>query len=353
MKFGIFFEISIPRPWEDGVEKRVYDNCLEQAIVADESGFDYCWAVEHHFLEEYSHCSAPEVFLTAVAMKTQRIRIGQGIAVCVPEFNHPIRLAERAAVMDILSGGRLDFGTGRSATWTELGGFRASPDTTKATWDEFVSAIPKMWTQERYSHDGVAFSMPSRAVLPKPSPEAAPADVGRRHQPGHRARRRAPRHGRARPHLRRLRGAGEEDQDLPPDHPQLRAGRRHGQRPGGDGELPVLPPGRRDRRRDRQSPRRLVPLPRGAAGLGARELPRQGLRQLRAAASAPASAAGRARRGGRAAAQPLHRRSRSASPACSSSGRRRASTASTSSSTPTRRWSRPRCSTACGCSAAR
>ena len=168
MKFGIFFEISIPRPWEDGVEKRVYDNCLEQAIVADEAGFDYCWAVEHHFLEEYSHCSAPEVFLTAVAMKTQRIRIGQGIAVCVPEFNHPVRLAERAAVMDILSGGRLDFGTGRSATWTELGGFRANPDTTKATWDEFVAAIPKMWTQERYAHDGVAFSMPSRAVLPKP-----------------------------------------------------------------------------------------------------------------------------------------------------------------------------------------
>ena len=70
MKFGIFFEISIPRPWSEGVEKRVYDNCLEQAIVADQSGFDHCWAVEHHFLEEYSHCSAPEVFLTAVAMNT-------------------------------------------------------------------------------------------------------------------------------------------------------------------------------------------------------------------------------------------------------------------------------------------
>ena len=95
---------------------------------------------------------------------------------CVPEFNHPVRLAERAAVMDILSGGRLDFGTGRSATWTELGGFRASPDTTKATWDELVSAIPKMWTG-------------------------------------------APRHGRARADLRRARGAGEEDEDLPSDHP--------------------------------------------------------------------------------------------------------------------------------------
>jgi alkanesulfonate monooxygenase SsuD/methylene tetrahydromethanopterin reductase-like flavin-dependent oxidoreductase (luciferase family) len=168
MKFGIFFEISIPRPWHDGVEKAVYDRCLEQAVLADEVGFDYVWAVEHHFLEEYSHCSAPEVFLTAVAMKTERIRIGQGIAVCVPEINHPIRIAERAAVMDILSGGRYDFGSGRSATWTELGGFRANPDTTKATWDEFVRAIPRMWTEERYAHDGVSFSMPSRAVLPKP-----------------------------------------------------------------------------------------------------------------------------------------------------------------------------------------
>jgi alkanesulfonate monooxygenase SsuD/methylene tetrahydromethanopterin reductase-like flavin-dependent oxidoreductase (luciferase family) len=168
MKFGIFFEISIPRPWDDGAEKRVYDRCLEQARVADEAGFDYVWAVEHHFLEEYSHCSAPEVFLTAVAMQTERIRVAQGIAVCVPEFNHPVRIAERAAVIDILSGGRFDFGTGRSATWTELGGFRANPDTTKSSWDEFVRAIPRMWTEERYAHDGVHFSMPLRAVLPKP-----------------------------------------------------------------------------------------------------------------------------------------------------------------------------------------
>ena len=139
MKFGIFFEISVPRPWDADAEKTVYDRCIEQTVVADQAGFDYVWAVEHHFLEEYSHCSAPEVFLTACAVKTERIRIGQGIAVCVPEINHPVRVAERAAVMDIISGGRYDFGTGRSATWTELGGFRADPDTTKATWDEFVS----------------------------------------------------------------------------------------------------------------------------------------------------------------------------------------------------------------------
>ncbi len=168
MKFGIFYEISVPRPWDAEKEKTVYDNCLEQVRLADELGFDYVWAVEHHFLEEYSHCSAPEIFLTACAMQTNNIHVGHGIVVCVPEINHPVRIAERAAVLDLVSGGRLEFGTGRSATWTELGGFGADPDVTKETWDEIVRAVPKMWTQERYAHDGICFQMPSRAVLPKP-----------------------------------------------------------------------------------------------------------------------------------------------------------------------------------------
>ncbi len=167
MKFGIFFELSVPRPFEQN-ERIVYQNALEQTRLADELGFDQVWAVEHHFLEEYSHCSAPELFLTACAMQTEKIRVGHGIVTCVPEFNHPIRIAERAAVLDVLSGGRLEMGTGRSATWTELGGFQSNPDDTKKTWDEFVHAIPKMWTQERYRHEGQFFSMPSRAVLPKP-----------------------------------------------------------------------------------------------------------------------------------------------------------------------------------------
>src|SRR3984893_9367025 len=135
MKFGIFYEISVPRPWEREPEKRVYDNCLEQVGLADELGFDFVWAVEHHFLEEYSHCSAPEVFLTAVAAQTKRIRVGHGAVVCVPEMNHPIRIAERAAALDLISGGRLEFGTARSSTWTELGGFGADPDHTKKRWD--------------------------------------------------------------------------------------------------------------------------------------------------------------------------------------------------------------------------
>jgi alkanesulfonate monooxygenase SsuD/methylene tetrahydromethanopterin reductase-like flavin-dependent oxidoreductase (luciferase family) len=168
MKFGIFYELSVPRPWDKESERTTYMNSLEQVRLADELGFDQVWAVEHHFLEEYSHCSAPELFLTACAMQTKNIRVGHGIVTCVPEFNHPIRIAERAAVLDILSGGRLEFGTGRSATWTELGGFRANIDSTKQSWDEFVHCIPQMWTQERFSYEGRFFSMPSRAVLPKP-----------------------------------------------------------------------------------------------------------------------------------------------------------------------------------------
>jgi alkanesulfonate monooxygenase SsuD/methylene tetrahydromethanopterin reductase-like flavin-dependent oxidoreductase (luciferase family) len=167
MKFGLFYELSVPRPWTRESERTVYMNALEQVKLADELGFDYVWAVEHHFLEEYSHCPSPELFLTACAMVTKRIRVGHGIVVCVPEFNHPIKIAERTATLDILSGGRLDVGTGRSATWTELGGFNADPDLTKQTWDEFVRCLPKMWTSEKYSYQGRFWSMPPRTILPK------------------------------------------------------------------------------------------------------------------------------------------------------------------------------------------
>ena len=168
MKFGIFFELSVPRPFSREIEWATYHNALEQCRVADELGFDHVWAVEHHFLEEYSHCSSPEVFLAAVAAQTRRIRVGHGAVVCVPEMNHPIRVAERAAALDIVSSGRLEFGTARSSTWTELGGFGVDPDATKKTWDEFVRVLPKMWTQEEFEWHGKSFSMPSRNVLPKP-----------------------------------------------------------------------------------------------------------------------------------------------------------------------------------------
>ena len=174
MKFGIFFEMSTPRPFTPEVEAQVFLNALEQARLADELGFDWVWAVEHHFLEGYSHCSAPEVVLAAVAAQTRRIRVGHGAVVCVPEMNHPIRVAERAATLDIISGGRLELGTARSSTWTELGGFGVDPDQTKRTWDEYVRLLPRLWTEEFVSYDGLSFSMPERSVLPKPLQQPHP-----------------------------------------------------------------------------------------------------------------------------------------------------------------------------------
>jgi alkanesulfonate monooxygenase SsuD/methylene tetrahydromethanopterin reductase-like flavin-dependent oxidoreductase (luciferase family) len=168
MRFGIFFEMSTPRPFSAGTETAVFHNALEQARLADELGFEWAWCVEHHFLEEYSHSSAPEVVLAAVAAQTQRIRVGHGAVVCVPEMNHPIRVAERAAVLDIISRGRLELGTARSSTWTELGGFGVDPDDTKKTWDEFVRVLPRLWADEPVAWEGRCFSMPERNVLPKP-----------------------------------------------------------------------------------------------------------------------------------------------------------------------------------------
>jgi len=168
VKFGLFFQHAVLKPWDAHSEQRVLEQAVEQVVLADELGFDQAWQVEHHFLEEYSHGSAPEVFLAFCAAKTSRIRLGHGIALTLPPINHPARVAERAATVDILSGGRLEFGTGRAATWTELGGFVCDPDETREMWDESVRAIAKMWTSDEFGYEGKYFSMPPRNVLPKP-----------------------------------------------------------------------------------------------------------------------------------------------------------------------------------------
>ena len=168
MKFGIFYEISVPRPWDRRSEKKVFDNCLEQVAVGRRARLRFGLVRRASLPRGVFACSAPEIFLTACAMKTKKMRVGHGIVVCVPEFNHPIKIAERTATLDIISGGRLEVGTGRSATWNELGGFRANPDETKKTWDEFVRCLPEMWTQECFGYQGRSWSMPVRAILPKP-----------------------------------------------------------------------------------------------------------------------------------------------------------------------------------------
>src|ERR671927_620780 len=136
MKFGIFYELQLPRPWEPGGEHRLYQNALDQVELADRLGYDYAWEVEHHFLEEYSHSTAPEVFLAAASQRTKNIRLGHGIVQTPPPFNHPARIAERISMLDLVSGGRADFGTGESSSEAELGGFMIEPEQKRAMWEE-------------------------------------------------------------------------------------------------------------------------------------------------------------------------------------------------------------------------
>lgn len=168
MKFGLLYELEYARPWYPGFERALFHQALDQIELADRVGFDYVWQVEHHFLSEYSHSSAPEVFLGAVSQRTKRIRIGHGIVLLPMAYNHPIRVAERIATLDILSEGRVDFGTGRSGTPIELGGFGIDPALSREMWEEAVKVIPRMWLDEPFAYEGRFFNVPPRSVLPKP-----------------------------------------------------------------------------------------------------------------------------------------------------------------------------------------
>ncbi|MDE0084253.1 MAG: LLM class flavin-dependent oxidoreductase, partial [Candidatus Poribacteria bacterium] len=127
------------------------------------------WEVEHHFLEEYSHSSAPEVFLAACSQRTKQIRLGHGIVLMPPAYNHPARVAERLATLDLVSNGRVEWGTGESASHMELGGFNVDPKCKREMWEECTRETAKMMTQSPYAgYDGKHFSMPPRNVVPKP-----------------------------------------------------------------------------------------------------------------------------------------------------------------------------------------
>ena len=169
MKFGLFYEHQIPRPWHDGAEHKLFQDALAQVELADTLGFDYIWEVEHHFLEEYSHSSAPEVFLAACSQRTTQIRLGHGIVLMPPAYNHPARVAERIATLDLVSNGRVEWGTGESASRMELGGFNVDPKCKREMWAECTRETAKMMSQSPYAgHDGQFFSMPPRNVIPKP-----------------------------------------------------------------------------------------------------------------------------------------------------------------------------------------
>ena len=169
MKFGIFYEHQLPRPWDDGAEQRLFNEALEQVELADRLGIDYAWEVEHHFLEEYSHSSAPEVFLAACSQRTKNIRLGQGIRQVIPQYNHPARTAEVIATLDLVSNGRVDFGTGESSAELELGGFQIPVHEKRKMFLESTEQICNMLAMDPYpGYEGRYFSMPCRNVVPKP-----------------------------------------------------------------------------------------------------------------------------------------------------------------------------------------
>jgi alkanesulfonate monooxygenase SsuD/methylene tetrahydromethanopterin reductase-like flavin-dependent oxidoreductase (luciferase family) len=164
LDFGMFFELQLPRPWVEGNELELVHQALEWAELGEAAGIGYAWAQEHHFLEEYSHSSAPEVFLSAVSQRTKRMR-----------YNHPARVAERIAMLDLVSNGRAEWGTGESSSRLELDGFGVSYIEKRAMWAEATREAAKMLVATPYpGYRGKHFSMPARNVVPKPVQQPHP-----------------------------------------------------------------------------------------------------------------------------------------------------------------------------------
>jgi alkanesulfonate monooxygenase SsuD/methylene tetrahydromethanopterin reductase-like flavin-dependent oxidoreductase (luciferase family)/putative sterol carrier protein len=176
VRFGLFYEHQVPR--SEGFEideERLLADALDQIELADRLGYDYVWEVEHHFLEEYSHSSAPEVFLAAASQRTERIRLGHGIIQVPPAVNHPARVAERIATLDLVSGGRVELGTGEGSSQIELGGFGVDRDSKRAQWQEGLDAITRMFAEQPFAgYDGEFVWMPPRNVIPKPKQRPHP-----------------------------------------------------------------------------------------------------------------------------------------------------------------------------------
>jgi alkanesulfonate monooxygenase SsuD/methylene tetrahydromethanopterin reductase-like flavin-dependent oxidoreductase (luciferase family) len=178
VKFAMFYEIPVAKPWTKTSEREAYRDTIEQVKLGDRLGFHSVWTVEHHFLDEYSHCSNPEVLYGHLSAVTENIKIGYGVRLLPKPYNHPVRTAESVAVLDLVSNGRVLFGTGRSSTRAELEGFGVDPTETRAMWEEALRHIVGCWTNDEYAFEGKFWSMPKRRVLPKPLQDPHPPIFG-------------------------------------------------------------------------------------------------------------------------------------------------------------------------------
>ncbi|HZM30577.1 MAG TPA: LLM class flavin-dependent oxidoreductase [Acidimicrobiales bacterium] len=172
MKFGVFYELQLARPWRPDSEYRLYHDALDQLELADRLGYDHAWVVEHHFLEEYSHSSAPEVFLAAASQRTSRIRLGHGILQLTT--THPAKVVEKVAALDLLSDGRVEFGMGESASITELHPFGVRFRDKRELWEDAVRCAIPMFGEGGVEYQGTHFDFPLRNVLPKPRQKPHP-----------------------------------------------------------------------------------------------------------------------------------------------------------------------------------
>ena len=180
MKLDLLYEVDVPKPW-DGPhpygqrkgEQQAYDEALEQIKLADEVGFNCVWMVEHHFREGRSHCPSPEVVIGALTQATRRIKLGYGVTLLPYAFTHPARVAEKVATADVLSKGRVEWGTGRS-TPMEQTAFGVDRERSREQWREAIQIIVSMWEKERFSWDSPSFQFPERVVTPKPYQDPHP-----------------------------------------------------------------------------------------------------------------------------------------------------------------------------------
>jgi alkanesulfonate monooxygenase SsuD/methylene tetrahydromethanopterin reductase-like flavin-dependent oxidoreductase (luciferase family) len=169
MKFGGIHLMQLPRPWSGESERRLLNDALDIAELSDRSGFDYIWATEHHFLEEYSHASSPEIFLAACSQRTRNLRLAHGIIQTPPMINHPARIAERIAALDLISDGRCEFGMGSGATSTELGGFLVPQEEKKAMQLEGMRTAVRLLVEDPFTgFEGKYVTVPPRNLVPKP-----------------------------------------------------------------------------------------------------------------------------------------------------------------------------------------
>ena len=173
MKFSMIFEAQLADPTPESERQLILDS-VEQAVFAEQMGFDGIWAVEHHGLEHYSHMSAPELFLATVAAKTSRIRIGHG-AVCMPfNYNFPTRVAEKAAFLDVLSNGRVNLGAARGGTLQEAALCNVDPSRTADEVEEALRIVSAAWRSDDFEWHGKLLDLqapkgnsPLR-ILPRP-----------------------------------------------------------------------------------------------------------------------------------------------------------------------------------------